>query len=180
MADFFSRDARLRAIGEIGLDYYRDHSAVGIQKRFFQLQLELARTLDRPVVIHCRDAFADTLAILDDLGFADRPLLWHCFTEDRQCLAAVLQRGWQVSFPGPVSYKKNEALREAALGCPVERILLETDAPFLAPEPWRGKRNEPAFTVFTAQTVAELKNIPVQSLWQQCGDNARVFFGLEN
>lgn len=180
MADYFSRDARLRAVGEIGLDYYRDRSAVDMQKRFFQLQLEMARSLDMPVAIHCRDAFADTIRILDDMGFADRPLLWHCFTEDRDRLAAVLRRGWQVSLPGPVSYKKNEALREAAAFCPVERMLLETDAPFLAPEPWRGKRNEPAFTVFTARAIAELKNMPVETLWQQCGDNARAFFGLED
>ncbi len=180
MADFFAQDTRLRAVGEIGLDYYRDHSAVRIQKIFFQLQLEMARTRDLPVVIHCRDAFPDTLAILDDMGFTDRPLLWHCFTEDRERLAAILQRGWQVSIPGPVSYKKNEILREAAASCPVERMLLETDAPFLAPEPWRGKRNEPAFTVFTARTIAELKDMPTAALWQQCGDNARNFFGLEN
>ncbi len=179
MADFFQADPKLKAVGEIGLDYFHDKVTPSKQKHIFRLQLELAKSCDKPVVIHSRNAFADTIAVLDDMGFQDRPLLWHCFTENTDSLQAILKRGWQVSVPGPVSYKKNTALQEAVAACPLNRLLLETDAPFLAPEPWRGKRNEPAFTVFTAQKIAELKQISTAELWQQCGDNARKFFHLE-
>ncbi len=179
MEFFFQTDQKLKAVGEIGLDYFHNKVTSNQQKRIFRLQLELAKSCDKPVVIHSRNAFADTIAILDDMGFQKRPLLWHCFTENIDNLQAILQRDWQISIPGPVSYKKNTALQEAVAACPLNRLLLETDAPFLAPEPWRGKRNEPAFTVFTAQKIAELKQIPAAELWQQCGDNARIFFGLE-
>ena len=178
MEQAFGRDERLKAMGEIGLDFYYDHSPRDAQVLAFRDQLALARSLDLPVVIHSRDAFAETLAILDDLGFGDRPLLWHCFGGDTAMAEAVLARGWRISLPGPVTYARNAALREAVARIPVERMVLETDCPYLAPEPWRGKTNEPALMAFTARAVAELKALDPAELWTRCGDTAREFFGL--
>lgn len=175
----FERDPRLRAVGEIGLDYHWPDCPPELQKRLFRAQLRLARDLDRPVVIHSRDAFADTLALLDEEGFAGRPLLWHCFGGDSAAAGAILERGWHISLPGPVSYPANSALREALRLIPAERLLLETDCPYLAPVPWRGTRNEPALTVFTAQVAALERGEDLAALWTRCGRNALRFFGLE-
>jgi TatD DNase family protein len=174
----FRADAGLRAVGEIGLDYYWDAGTAEVQKALFRDQLALARQLDLPVAVHSRDAAADTLAILDDLGFAGRPLVWHCFGGDAALAAEISRRGFHLSVPGPVTYAKNTALAEAVAGCDRSRLLLETDAPYLAPEPWRGKRNEPALLAFTAVRVAGLLGLEPAELWQITGDNARAFFRL--
>ncbi|MCH5277416.1 MAG: TatD family hydrolase [Desulfovibrionaceae bacterium] len=175
----FEADPRLRAVGEIGLDYHWPDCPPETQKRIFRAQLGLARELDRPVVIHSRDAFADTLDILDDEGFAGRPLLWHCFGGDSAAAGAILERGWHISVPGPVSYPANSALREALRRIPAGRLLLETDCPYLAPVPWRGTRNEPALAAFTAQVLAAERGEDPAGLWTRCGRNALRFFGLE-
>ena len=179
LARDFEHDPRLRAVGEIGLDYHWPDCPPETQKRIFRAQLGLARDLDRPVVVHSRDAFADTLAILDEEGFAGRPLLWHCFGGDSAAAGAILDRGWHISIPGPVSYAANSALREALRLIPAERLLLETDCPYLAPAPWRGTRNEPALAVFTAQVAARERDEDLIGLWTRCGRNALRFFGLE-
>lgn len=174
----FRADAGLKAVGEIGLDYYWDAGTAEVQKALFRDQLALARELDLPVAVHSRDAAADTLAILDDLGFAGRRLVWHCFGGDAALAAELSRRGFHLSIPGPVTYAKNVALAEAVAGCDRSRLLLETDAPYLAPEPWRGKRNEPALLAFTAVRVAGLLGLEPAELWRQTGDNARTFFRL--
>lgn len=174
----FRADPRLRAVGEIGLDYYWDATSADLQKRVLREQLALARELELPVAIHSRDAEADTLAILDDMGFRDRPLVWHCFGGSVVLAEAVLSRGFQISIPGPVTYAKNTAVAEAVAGMDLSRVLLETDSPYLSPEPWRGKRNEPAYLVFTAAKVAALMKRDIAEVWRVTGENARVFFGL--
>ena len=174
----FRAEPRLRALGEIGLDYYWDAAPRDVQQVVFRDQLALARDLEVPVVIHSREAEADTLAVLDDLGFKDRPLVWHCFGGGPDLLAAVASRGFHVSVPGPVTYARNTALAEAVAAVDRSRLLLETDAPYLAPEPWRGKRNEPALVAFTAIRVAGLLGLSPEALWRLAGDNARAFFGL--
>ena len=178
MEGLFCNDPRLKAVGEIGLDYYWDVSTKEVQKRLFQDQLTLAKECDLPVTIHCRDAEEDTLAILLDRGFHDYPLQWHCFGRDKDCARELLSHGWQLSIPGTVTYKKNLALMEAVQEIPLDRMFVETDCPYLPPDPYRGKRNEPAFVVFTARKIAELKGIPVAELWTACGENARRFFNL--
>jgi TatD DNase family protein len=178
MAAAFREEPRLRGLGEIGLDYYWDAAPREAQRRVFGDQLALARDLDVPVVIHSRAAEADTLAVLDDLGFRGRPVLWHCFGGDGELLGALRSRGFFVSVPGPVTYPQNTALAEAVAAMDLSRLLLETDAPYLAPEPWRGKRNEPAFTAFTAVRVAALLGLAPETVWRATGDNARAFFGL--
>lgn len=178
LRQIFTENPRLKAVGEIGLDYYWDNQPRDLQERVFRAQLSLARDLDLPVVIHCRDAVDDTLRILLDEGFSGRPLLWHCFGQNADLAEIVLSHGWHISIPGPVTFPANAALREAVKIIPDNRLHLETDCPYLAPEPWRGRRNEPAFTAFTAQTVASLREQDLARLWTTCGDNTRRFFGL--
>ncbi|WP_462323294.1 TatD family hydrolase [Desulfoplanes sp.] len=177
MERLFREDPRLRAVGEIGLDYYWDATTKERQKRVFKEQLELARQLGLPVAIHSREAEADTLAILLDMGFHDYPLQWHCFGQSADLARELLSHGWYLSIPGTVTYKKNRVLTEAVRVIPVGRMFVETDCPYLAADPYRGKRNEPALVVFTAQKIAEIKETPVEEIWTACGENARGFFG---
>lgn len=184
MGQAFATDPRLKALGEIGLDYYWDDHPRQTQQDAFRAQLDLARELGLPPVIHCRDkahsqdAFEDSLRILDAAGFPGRPLLWHCFGGDADQATQLLKRGWHISIPGPVSYARNDALREAVAAIPLERLLIETDCPYLSAEPWRGKRNHPALMGFTAAGIAPLKGVDVEQLWRTTGDNARNFFRL--
>ena len=175
----FQEEPRLRAVGEIGLDYHWQDCPREIQFQAFGDQLELARELGVPVVIHCREAEDDCLTLLEARGFAGYPLLWHCFGGGPELARRIVGNGWHVSIPGPVSYPANTALREAVAVIPEQRLLLETDAPYLSPVPWRGKRNEPAHTVFTARWMAEARHMSPEELWLLCGRNARRFFGLE-
>ena len=171
-------DARIRAVGEIGLDFFRDSCTPQTQEKAFRALLRLAREMERPVVIHSRDATAATLAVLEEEKFTGYPLLWHCFGGDTALMEHITRQGWHLSIPGPVGYPGNKALREAVRDAPLERLLLETDAPYLAPLEWRGKRNEPAFTVFTAACIARERGMDAAELWTLCGENARRFFSL--
>ncbi len=175
----FLADPRLRAVGETGLDFYWKDCPPLIQEEAFRLHIALARETRRPLVIHSRDAAQDTLRILEAEGVAGTPLLWHCFSGDAvgQC-DRILANGWHLSVGGAVSYPANAALREILLRVPEDRLLLETDCPYLAPVPWRGKPNEPALLAFTAQAVAEARGESSAELWTRCGENARRFFGL--
>lgn len=175
----FRADDKIRAVGEIGLDFYWKDCPPEVQDRIFREQLRMAKEVDRPVVIHSRDAFAETMTVLDEEGFAARPLLWHCFGGDAAMAGEIVRRGWHISVPGPVTFPANQALRDAVKVIPDDRLLVETDCPYLAPEPWRGKRNEPALSVFTAQAVAGEKGMPTEELWALCGQNAERFFGLK-
>jgi len=180
MRQAFQADPRLKAVGEIGLDYYWDTHPHDLQERVFRAQLALALELGLPPVIHCRDAFDDTLRVLVDAGYSGRRLLWHCFGGDDNQARTLLDHGWTLSIPGPVSYGANEALRRAVAVIPLERMLIETDSPYLSAEPWRGKRNHPALVGFTARCVAEVKQLPVEDVWAATGENARTFFNLED
>jgi TatD DNase family protein len=171
-------DARVRAIGEIGLDFFRDHCTPQTQEKAFRALLRLARETERPVVIHSRDATSATLAVLEEAKFTGYPLLWHCFGGDTTLMEHIVRQGWHLSIPGPVGYPGNKDLREAARKAPLERLLLETDSPYLAPLEWRGKRNEPAFAAFTAACIARERGMDTAELWTRCGDNARRFFNL--
>lgn len=175
----FRDDSRLRAVGEIGLDFYWKDCPPATQVAAFVDQLNLAREIDRPVVVHCRDAHEETIAVLREQGFRGRPLLWHCFGGSAKQAEYIVEAGWHVSIPGPVTFPANAALREALAVIPKDRLLTETDCPYLAPMPYRGKRNEPAYAAFTATRMAEVLGEDPAVLWKRCGDNARRFFGLE-
>lgn len=179
MASLFAADANLKAIGETGLDFYWDDTPREVQERYFREQLALARELGKPVAVHSRDAAAETLAILDDSGLPGEQVLWHCFGGGPDLAAQLSGRGYMVSIPGPVTYPKNDALREAVALLDMSRLVLESDAPFLTPEPYRGRPNEPAYNVFTAQAVARIKGLDTRDVWERTAANARRFFGLK-
>lgn len=169
---------RIKAVGEVGLDYYWEDVPPEVQIPAFRKQLALARELDLPVVIHCRDAEEDTFRVLEEENFAGRPLLWHCFGGDGAMAGRILNNGWRLSIPGPVTFPANQALRDAVAQIPPERMMMETDCPYLAPMPHRGRRNEPAYLAFTIQAMAEAKNMSAAELWTSCGRTAIEFFGL--
>ncbi len=179
MREQFKTEPRLKALGEIGLDFYWDKVDHDVQRKAFRKQLHLARELDLPVVIHSRDAHDDTMAILEEEGFKDYPVLWHCFGGNAEEAKAILANGWFISLPGPVTFKANHDLHAAVSQLPLDRMMVETDCPYLTPEPWRGKRNEPAYVVFTAEKVALLKGIRLTDIWRMLAENARRFFRLD-
>lgn len=178
MEALFRSEPRLKAVGEIGLDYYWERVPHDVQKDVFVKQLHLARELGLPVVIHSRNADADSVAVLEEQGFRDYPVLWHCFGSGMELAETVVGNGWHVSIPGPVTFRKTDDLQAAVARIPFDRLMIETDCPYLTPEPWRGKRNHPALIGFTAKRIAEIKGRPVEDVWQITGDNARRFFGL--
>ncbi len=176
--EHFTNEKRLLALGEIGLDFYWDDCPKDVQLDAFVKLLSLGRKLGKPIVIHSRDATDATIAVLEKENFKDYPVLWHCFGGDVKDVKRILHNGWYVSVPGPVTYPKNEALREAVQKIPLDKIMLETDAPYLTPQEWRGKRNESAYTVCTVRAMAEALNMQADELWKICGDNARRFFNI--
>ena len=178
MRAHFKNEPRLKGVGEIGLDYYWERVDHDVQKHAFVRQLGLARELSLPVVIHSRDANPDCVAVLEAEGFRDYPVLWHCFGADMDLARSILDNGWHISVPGPVTFRKTDELQAAVARIPLDRLLIETDCPFLAPEPWRGKRNHPALVGFTATRIAQIKGRSPEDVWQITGDNARRFFGL--
>lgn len=179
IAECVAQDARICAIGEIGLDFHWDDCPRELQLQAFARQLEMAKKLEKPVVIHCREAEYDCLTLLEAGGFAGYPLLWHCFGGDAALARRIIHNGWHISIPGPVTYPANENLRKAVTVIPDDRLLLETDSPYLSPVPWRGTRNEPAYTVFTGRAVAQIRGEEPDALWKKCAENARRFFGAD-
>jgi TatD DNase family protein len=165
---------RAVAVGETGLDWFRDYAPPDAQKRLFALQLDLAAELQKPVVIHTRAADADTLAALSDFSGS---VVLHCFSSPH-LLEPALERGWYVSFAGNASFPKAVELRLAATQVPADRILAETDCPYLAPQPVRGQRNEPAFVVHTLAALARARGEDVDELGRQVDLNAAACFGL--
>jgi len=167
-------DEHAVAVGETGLDYARDYAPVDAQRRLFDAHIALAAELGLPLVIHSRDADDDTLAALT--GFAGTVVL-HCFSSPAM-LDAVLERGYYVSFAGNVTFPNAGALRDAARHVPGARLLVETDSPYLAPQPVRGQRNEPAYVVHTLAAVAEARGEPAAALGAQVDANATAAFAL--
>jgi TatD DNase family protein len=147
-----------RAIGEIGLDYHYDFSPPAIQREVFAVQVALALELDRPVIIHTREATDDTFGILREAGKGVLRGVFHCFTGDDDMGHRALDLGFHVSFAGIVTFPKAEALRQASRSIPSDRLLIETDSPYLAPIPFRGKRNEPAYVGRVLDTLADVRN----------------------
>jgi TatD DNase family protein len=167
---------KIVAIGEIGLDYYYDHSPREVQRKVFSEQLALAKELDLPVVVHSRDAQEDTLHIIEESGV--RKGVMHCFSGDKDMAKRAIDVGLHISFAGPVTFKKALSLKEAARYVPDDLLLIETDAPYLAPEPLRGKRNEPAFMVYTARHLAELRGITIEDIDRITTLNAKRLFAI--
>jgi TatD DNase family protein len=171
-------EKKVVAIGEIGLDYYYNHASHERQHEAFRAQLRLAHSLALPVIIHDRDSHHDILSILQDEDVQRIGGVMHCFSGDTQFAAECLNLGLYISLAGPVTFKNTKELLAVAECVPIDRLLLETDAPYLAPVPYRGKRNEPAFVQAVAEKVAEIRQLTVWELAAQTTENAKKLFKL--
>lgn len=167
----------LQAIGESGLDYYYEHSNRELQKQFFCRYLQLAHECHLPIIIHCREAFADLFALMD--AQAPVPFILHCFTGTQEQAEEVVRRGGYISFSGIVTFKKSESLQQVAKWVPLDHLLIETDAPYLAPQGHRGKQNEPAFIIETARFLAALKGLIFEELTAVTSTNLARVLKLE-
>jgi TatD DNase family protein len=165
--------------GEIGLDYFYDHSPRDVQASVFRTQMDLAHAAKLPIIIHCRDAWDDCLALIEQrwkpTGLGG---ILHCFTSTLDHAKRGLDMGFLISFAGNSTYPKAQAIRDVAKELPLDRILIETDAPFLAPQAFRGKRNEPAYLVEVAKTLASVRNLPAEEIAATTASNFRRFFGI--
>ncbi len=167
---------RIVAIGEVGLDYYRNLSPANVQIKLLIQFFDLAKQFDLPLILHIRDAYKETIQLLKEHFRGQVRAVSHCFSSNRQVMDELLELGMFISFAGPVTYKKNDELREAAKYCPLERIMIETDAPFLSPQSNRGKRNEPVFITETAARIAEVKGISPEELGLASSRNCESLF----
>ena len=166
------------AVGEIGLDYYRNRSPHDIQQQAFRRQILLAKEVGKPIIIHDRDAHEDVLMILAEERAGDVGGVLHCFSGDETMARRCLDMGFYLSFTGAITYPKNDAVRTMLRSLPLDRILLETDCPYLSPQPFRGKRNEPAYLVYTAQTLAEVKGLKLADVARITSRNCHDLFGI--
>lgn len=174
-----ARNERVVAIGEVGLDYYRDYSPKEVQLHALEAQLELAAELDLPVILHNRESDGDLLKslTLSKISQRNAPGVFHSFSTSWQTAVAALDMGYYLGFSGPVTYKNADDLRSVVSKVPLDRILVETDAPFLAPQRYRGKRNEPAYVSLVAEMVASIHGLKFEEVAQQTTENAIQLFG---
>lgn len=169
------KEKKLIAVGETGLDYFYEHSPKKLQQDYLKKYFLLAKEFNVPTVIHCREAFEDLFAIADQCQVGSDVLL-HCFTGSLEEAMEAISRGWLVSFSGIVTFKKSQELQKVAEKLPLSSMVLETDAPYLAPVPHRGKVNEPALIVHTAEFLASLKSCSLEELAKETTQNAKRFF----
>lgn len=170
---------KIVAIGEIGLDYYWPEPGREVQKRWFREQLKLAEETGLPVIIHSRDAAADTLEILKEWDTHKTKGVIHCFSYTWETAKEYLSMGYYFGIGGVLTFKNAKKLKEAVTHIPMERILLETDCPYLAPEPYRGKRNQSEYILYVAEQLAELKGIDKEKVLEITSSNAKSFYGIK-
>lgn len=169
---------RVVAIGEVGLDFYRDRQPRPVQRECFRQQLELACGIGLPVVFHIREAHADFLDIVRDFAGRLGGGILHCFSGDWAVASRCLDLGFFLSIPGTVTYSKAQMQQDVVVKAPMDRLLVETDAPFLAPVPFRGKDNEPSYVIYTVQKIAQLRGCPYEEVALRTSENASLAFGL--
>jgi len=174
-----AREDRIVAVGETGLDYYRETGDLRWQRERFRTHIRAAREAGRPLVIHTRAAADDTLAIMRDEAAGEAGGVMHCFTETWDFAQRAMELGFHISFSGIVTFRNAVALKEVARRVPLERMLIETDSPYLAPVPHRGKRNEPAFVRHVAEEIARLRDVPVETIAKATSDNFFRLFGVD-
>jgi TatD DNase family protein len=171
-------ESKIVAWGEIGLDFYHLHSPPETQRKVFRQQLEMAADFNLPVIIHVRDAHEEMLDILTKTVKGRHKGVIHCFSGNYALAMGLIDMGYYISIPGIVTYKNALQIQDVATRIPLENMLLETDAPYLAPVPKRGKRNEPSYVTYTAKKVAQLRDITIQEVCDQTTDNAKTLFSL--
>jgi len=173
------RGGRTVAAGEMGLDYHYDFADRGVQRSVFARQLSMLAALDLPVIIHCREALDDAIPILQDHGFVNRRVVFHCFTGTESEAARIAEHGWRISFTGIVTFRNSTELQTIARAYPADRIMIETDSPYLSPAPVRGKQpNEPSHVVHVARFLAGLRGEEERAFAEVSTKNAENFFGL--
>lgn len=166
------------AIGECGLDYFHDKSFVEEQKKAFIKQIEIANLIKKPLLIHDREAHKDCFDILSQNVEESIPVIMHCFSGSLEFAQQCIKKGYYIAIGGVVTFKNAKKVHEIAQKIPLKNLLLETDAPFLTPEPHRGERNEPAYVKFIAERIAQLRNIPVEKIADITSNNVRKVFGI--
>ena len=172
---------KMIALGEIGLDFYKNYSPPDQQKEHLRKQVKLSRELKKPIIVHCRDANEDAVAILSDYFPKDpsaRSGIFHCFSGNQELADRALEMGFYISFSGSVTFKKSEELRAIAKTIPADRLFVETDCPFLAPTPNRGKRNEPSYVIHTAQLIADVRGLDIKDIQRTTTLNFFELFGI--
>lgn len=170
---------KVKAIGEIGLDYYYDNSPREIQKKWFKRQIELANELKLPIIIHDRDAHGDTFEIIKNTKSPEIGCVLHCYSGNVELAKEYVKMGCYISIPGTVTFKNNKKTREVAKEIPLEYLLIETDSPYMAPEPHRGKRNDPSLVQFVADKIAQEKGISYEQVCKATKENAKRFFNIK-
>ncbi|MDD5225850.1 MAG: TatD family hydrolase [Candidatus Omnitrophica bacterium] len=166
------------AIGEVGLDFFHEHSPRDVQMKLLETFLEWYVKHQKPIIIHCRDAYAELLGVLKNQGKAPYRGTLHCYSSDAVTMKKYLDLGFHIAFGGALTYKKNDVLREACALCPKDRMLLETDGPYLPPQTNRGQRNEPLYMIETAECAAVLHGVSVEEMADLTTANARALFGI--
>jgi TatD DNase family protein len=168
----------VKGIGEIGLDFYYDNSPREIQQVAFKKQLQLAQKIDLPVIIHSREAAEETLALLSEVGDFKEKLIFHCYSYGPDYIEELIKRDYYIAFGGMLTFKNAESVRQALKKVPLNRLLLETDSPYLTPVPYRGQRNEPAYVKQVAEQAAQLKELPLAELADLTTANAKRIYKL--
>lgn len=174
-----STHPKVVAIGEMGLDYHWDKSPKDIQKEVFRKQIQLAKKLKMPIIIHNREATEDVITILEEERADEVGGIMHCYSDHVEYVQRCLDLGFYISLGGPVTFKNAKDPKEVAKIVPLDRLLIETDCPYLAPHPHRGKRNEPAYVKLVAETIAEIKGISLEELAQRTTENAKKLFSIK-
>jgi TatD DNase family protein len=166
------------AIGEMGLDYYWDKSPKEIQKEVFRKQIQLAKEVKLPIIIHNRDATEDVVRILQEENANEVGGIMHCFTGSLEVAKQCMDMNFYISFGGPVTFKNAKKPKEVVKEIPMDRLLIETDCPYLTPHPYRGKRNEPSYVKYVAEQIAELRGVTLEEIATKTSDNAKKLFGI--
>jgi len=174
----YAQQYKIVAIGETGLDYHYKLSPIETQKDVFRMLLRLAQELDLPAIIHSREASSDTLNILREENQGNLKAVLHCFSGDMEFANAALEMGLLISFTGNITFPKADKIRQAAKTIPLDKIMLETDCPFLSPQAFRGKRNEPAYVIQVAEKIAEIKSFATEEVARVTTQNARELFNI--
>ena len=173
-----AKQSKVLAIGEIGLDYYYDNSDRDIQRKWFREQIRLARELDIPYIVHDRDAHEDVMRIMKEEHYSGARGILHCFSSSVEMAKEFIKLGFMISLGGPLTFKKSKTPKMVALEIPLEHLLIETDSPYLTPEPFRGKRNQPMYVKYVAEEIARIKNVSVDMVAEQTNKNFKKLFNL--
>ncbi|KFZ42820.1 TatD family deoxyribonuclease [Anoxybacillus flavithermus] len=178
MIERLAAHPKVVALGEMGLDYYWDQSPREVQKEVFRKQIRLAKKVKLPIIIHNRDATADIVDILHEENAGEVGGVMHCFSGSIEVARQCMDMNFYISFGGPVTFKNAKKPKEVAKEIPLDRLLIETDCPYLTPHPFRGKRNEPSYVKYVAEAIAELKGLSFEEVAQKTSDNAKRLFGI--